>query len=233
MKSGFVRGALFGALVGSVVFVSSAALAGSGVGGVFNLGVSNRVNGQTTLSGATAGKQLQVSNSSSAAGAAGIGISVASGKPPLVVSSSTQVKNLNASLLQGLPATSFLQGTGSVHGVRLTIPSGSSTGLGPVADLGSMVAECGTNGFPDAGILYGTNKAQLVVEENSSMTGVATNLGLATSFALVPSSKADMATAEFSAGNEVVVATIAWGDHLTGSTSGDCDFIVQIHNSIG
>jgi hypothetical protein len=85
MKSKFVRGALFGALVAAVTLVSSVAFAGSGIGGVFNLGQSNSVNAATTLTGSTAGKQLQITNNSTGAGADGIGISVTSGKPPLVV----------------------------------------------------------------------------------------------------------------------------------------------------
>jgi hypothetical protein len=55
MNSKFVRGALFGALVAAVTLVSSVAFAGSGIGGVFNLGESNSVNATTTLTGSTAG----------------------------------------------------------------------------------------------------------------------------------------------------------------------------------
>jgi hypothetical protein len=75
-----VRGSLFkGVVLGSVcsalVFVASSALAGSGIGGVFNLGVSNSVNAQSTLTGASAAAQLQVTNA--AAGASGLGVSSA------------------------------------------------------------------------------------------------------------------------------------------------------------
>jgi hypothetical protein len=80
---------VLGAVVSVVTLFGTAAVAGTGVGGIFNLGRTNTVNARTTLSGSTAGPQLQVSNSSTKKGASGIAINVAKGKPPLAVNSST------------------------------------------------------------------------------------------------------------------------------------------------
>src|SRR5262249_16249313 len=54
MRGSFLKGAVVGLLC-ALLGGATVALAGSGVGGVFNLGVSNSVNAKTTLTGATAG----------------------------------------------------------------------------------------------------------------------------------------------------------------------------------
>jgi hypothetical protein len=68
-----LRGPLFGAAVASLIFVTASALAGSGVGGVFNLGQSNTVDAQTLLTGTSnAAAQLRVENASTAAASFGV-----------------------------------------------------------------------------------------------------------------------------------------------------------------
>ena len=113
MKFTFFKGVALGAVVSALTLTTTAALAGTGVGGVFNLGVKNSVNAHTTLTGRVAGSQLQVDNSSTRKGAAGIGIRVAAGKPPLEVNSSAEVAHFNAGLLDGKPASAFLPVTGT------------------------------------------------------------------------------------------------------------------------
>ncbi len=61
-----LRYCLIGAAA-TALALATTALAGSGVGGVFNLGQSNPVDGTTLLTGTTAGPQLQVANASTAA----------------------------------------------------------------------------------------------------------------------------------------------------------------------
>jgi hypothetical protein len=56
----------------AIGLVATPAVAGSGVGGVFNLGVTNSVNGTTSLTGNTAGTQLNVSNASSSGSIYGV-----------------------------------------------------------------------------------------------------------------------------------------------------------------
>jgi hypothetical protein len=68
-------------LVGLVLLLVGvpSAVAGSGINGVFNLGVTNSVNAKTTLTGSTASAQLQVTNTNTNAGASGLGVTSASG----------------------------------------------------------------------------------------------------------------------------------------------------------
>lgn len=63
MNRNTVKAAVVGGIAGAFIAAGTAALAGTGVGGVFNLGQSNTVNVATKLSGTTSGPQLQVSNS--------------------------------------------------------------------------------------------------------------------------------------------------------------------------
>jgi hypothetical protein len=66
-----LRGALLGAAAAALVLTTTTALAGSGVGGVFNLGVANTVDAPSSLSGDPgANPELRVTNT----GASGAGI---------------------------------------------------------------------------------------------------------------------------------------------------------------
>jgi hypothetical protein len=104
MRSQFVKGALVGGLSGALVMVASGALAGSGIGGVFNLGVTNSVNRTSVLVGKTTGSMLRVRNNGTGPAAA---FQVAAGKAPFGVNSNVKVKNLNADLLDGIDSTGF------------------------------------------------------------------------------------------------------------------------------
>lgn len=139
--SGFIRGAAVGGFAAALVMVASTALAGTGVGGVFNLGVSNGVDQKTTLTGKTpAGStQLQV-NDTLASGGAALGAASSSSDPtakfansgtgpaarfqvvsgiPFTVSSSTKVPHLNADRLDSLDSTDFLRTDGTAADSQL------------------------------------------------------------------------------------------------------------------
>ena len=63
MKATFFKGAVVGGIAGAICAAGTVALAGTGIGGVFNLGGDNTVNGQTQLRGNTGGNpQLRVNN---------------------------------------------------------------------------------------------------------------------------------------------------------------------------
>jgi hypothetical protein len=66
---GQFKSLLAGAIGAALVVGGSAAFAGSGVGGIFNLGEPNTVDGSTGLSGNTPGNQLYVANASPTNGA--------------------------------------------------------------------------------------------------------------------------------------------------------------------
>ncbi len=67
--NGQVKSLLAGAIGAALVVGASAAFAGSGVGGIFNLGEPNTVDGSTSLNGNTPGNQLYVKNSDATNGA--------------------------------------------------------------------------------------------------------------------------------------------------------------------
>jgi hypothetical protein len=72
MVNRFMKGAVVGGIAGAFVAAAAIALAGTGVGGIFNLGQDNVVNAQTSLRGAAAGNvQLRVENQSNGVGVVG------------------------------------------------------------------------------------------------------------------------------------------------------------------
>ena len=87
------------ATLAAVFFTTTTALAGSGVGGVFNLGQANTVNAKTTLTGATSDVQLLVQNTGSGSALNLVG---GAGAAPFKVNSTTKIVSLNADLLDGL-----------------------------------------------------------------------------------------------------------------------------------
>jgi hypothetical protein len=105
-----LKAAAIGAAVAAVVATAAVALAGTGTGSVFNLGQTNTVNAQSTLTGnAGAAPQLKVENTG---GGPAVSAVVKAGSAPLKVSSSTKVGNLNADLLDGVSSTGFLRSSG-------------------------------------------------------------------------------------------------------------------------
>jgi hypothetical protein len=129
MRGMFFRGVIVGSLTAALVVSASAALAGTGVGGIFNLGQSNTVNAQSSLNGSTGGAELTVANTSASGrgmtvngkgavasllaqntlGPAGAFL-VPSGVSPFLVNSTHKVTNLNADQLDGIDASGFAQG---------------------------------------------------------------------------------------------------------------------------
>jgi hypothetical protein len=128
MNRSFLKGAVIGLTCG-LLGGAAVALAGTGVGGVFNLGVSNSVDAKSTLTGASPGAQLQVTNTNVNGGTFGLGVNSASaattgvftntgggpaggffvnaGVRPFTVNSTTQVRNLNSDLLDSLDSAAF------------------------------------------------------------------------------------------------------------------------------
>jgi len=142
----FAKVVVLVAIVSSMTVASTAALAGTGIGGVFNLGTSNRTNASTVLQGSTNGSQLRVVNDSRTG--VGIGISTNANEPPLAVNSRRRVDNLNADLLDGQSAAAFVTGSGQILSGRreVTIPSASSVVLA-VPTFGTVEASCQLTGF--------------------------------------------------------------------------------------
>lgn len=101
----FIKGALAGGVGATAMLAATTAIAGSGIGGVFNLGQTNTVNETTTLTGAkAAGAELQVQNTSTTGAATGLSITGPSGKPAITVSNTVMNPRLNAQYLGGMQA---------------------------------------------------------------------------------------------------------------------------------
>lgn len=104
--SGTARGAVIGAVTSAVLLGSAPAFAGSGIGGIFNLGKTNTVNAPTTLVGTTSGRTLNVQNKGTGPG---LGVTVAAGKAPIAVNPEAgKALNLDADKLDGFDAAAFL-----------------------------------------------------------------------------------------------------------------------------
>jgi hypothetical protein len=101
---------LRGNLVGYVaLFVALGGTTYAATGGNFILGQANSAGATTSLSAPIAGKKaLQLTNTSTGAGATALGLNVASGHTPFTVNSGTKVTNLNADKLDSLDSTAFV-----------------------------------------------------------------------------------------------------------------------------
>jgi hypothetical protein len=142
----FFKGVVLVAIVSSTTVVSTAALAGTGIGGVFNLGTTNRTNATTVLQGATNGSELRVAND--ARTGIGIGIRTTANQPPLAVNSRRRVDNLNADLLDGQTASAFVTGSGRIVSARREEPiPGSNSVVLAVPTFGNVEASCQLTGF--------------------------------------------------------------------------------------
>jgi hypothetical protein len=145
--SGFLKGVVVGTVVGTTLLLSAAAFAGSGIGGVFNLGTTNAVNGSTALQGSTNGSQLRVTNTNTGANASGIGIVTPDNVPPLAVHSKARVVNLNADTLDGKHASQLVAGGGQALHVHLATPNpfGNQTFL-VLPGMGQIEGSCFNTG---------------------------------------------------------------------------------------
>jgi hypothetical protein len=95
------KGAVVVVVTALTLVSASAAWAGSGVGGVFNLGVTNSVAAITTLMGSVAGPSVRIDNNSTNTAARALDLQVEAGKAPMRVNSTTKVAKLNSDSLDG------------------------------------------------------------------------------------------------------------------------------------
>ncbi len=110
-----------------VLGVSTKALAGTGVGAVFNLGQANSVDALSKLVGSTTNSMLRIDNDG--AGSA-LQLFVEPGRPPMTVNADAgKAANLNADELDGNSSTAFLPSEVYEKSVSETIPPDGSSGV--------------------------------------------------------------------------------------------------------
>jgi hypothetical protein len=117
-------------MVTILAFIVLGGMSYAATGSNFILGKSNSASSTTSLSAPISGKKaLQLTNTSTAAGATALGLNVGSGHPPFTVNSGTKVASLNADKLDGLDSTGFLPSS-NVKSLRF-IPGGCVNATDP------------------------------------------------------------------------------------------------------
>jgi hypothetical protein len=113
----------------AALFIALGGTTYAATGGNFLLGKPNSASSTTSLTAPIAGKGLQVTNTSTGAGATALGLKVASGHPPFAVNSGTKVTNLNADKLDGIDSTGFYS-SANVKSLRF-LPGGCVNATDP------------------------------------------------------------------------------------------------------
>jgi hypothetical protein len=213
MGRGFLKGVVLGAIVSTIVLAAASALAGTGVGAVFNLGKTNSVDKPSTLTGTTSGKMLNITNRGSGPA---LGLKVAGGTAPFTVSSGMKVAKLNADKLDGIDSTRFIHGVGDafvkdgaadLSGV--VDPSENRTALGSIPGLGSFTVggailgpggDCDitfTNTSGAALVVNGAANPGLADAASIELAGTSTRPdGVSTTFTIATANAATVATGQ-------------------------------------
>jgi hypothetical protein len=142
MQFGTLQSVIVGVGAAAAVIAITGAASGSGVGAIFNLGKTNKVNATSSLTGSTKHSMLSVTNRGTGPA---LSLQVRKGKAPFGVNSSGRVANLNASLLGGLAASQFVQGGGTSRSFGFTMSTSADTQqkLLLVPGFGTLKAFCG------------------------------------------------------------------------------------------
>jgi hypothetical protein len=101
-----------GAILAVVALFGGTALAGTGVGAVFNLGQVNTVNAQSELTGSLNGVLLKVTNSNAGASSTALRLTVPTSRPPFVTNGTGKVVNLQADKVDGQSANEIARVAG-------------------------------------------------------------------------------------------------------------------------
>jgi hypothetical protein len=227
---------LRGNLVGYVaLFVALGGTTYAATGGNFILGNPNSASSTTSLTAPVAGKGLQVTNTSTGAGATALGLNTASGHPPFTVNSGTKVTNLNADKLDGLDSTAFYS-SANVKSLRF-IPGGCVNGTDPGCStsftLGglSLGASCfvtngGTVAHLELDNTSGTSEAAIeyVSETSASESHVLANaplLNLSTAGLIPPVKEAQGSVINLDT-NKPETANVALSTSLGGDNKASC-----------
>ena len=168
MRFSNVKPVIIGVTAAAAVIAITGAASGSGIGAVFNLGKTNKVNATSSLTGSTKNSMLSVTNSG--AGTA-LSLQVAKGKAPFSVNSSKRVANLNASLLDGFPVSQLVRGGGHTRsfGFSMSTSQNTTQELLEIPGFGTLTAFCSSNSGGIASVTF-TPGSQTIDEFTASLT---------------------------------------------------------------
>lgn len=163
MQLSFGKGLIAGATGIAVLLAITAAANGTGIGAVFNLGRTNKVNATSTLTGTTKHPMLTVTNSGHGAA---LNLHVSAGHAPFSVNSATKVANLNASLLGGIGPAGFVQGGGHVITAEVELKVGqNNVTLLNLPGYGKFRVSCLNVPFAEVDFTNGPHKIHLWTQD--------------------------------------------------------------------
>jgi len=170
MRTPFYKGIALGAAVSMLVLVASTAVAGTGIGGIFNLGETNTVDATSRLNGTAASSMLDVGNAGTGANSNGI---VGRSASPLAPA----LAGINSGGGSGLKGTSS-SGAGlygqSTSGLGVRAITGGSQPALKATNTGTgagVVGEAGASGSNGVQGISGSLYASGVYGENTSTDG--------------------------------------------------------------
>jgi hypothetical protein len=139
-----MKGSFKTALIAAVVSAFVAAGAAVATTKTFVLGTTNTVDAASAV---TAGsglntKLLQLTNNSTGSSATALGLTTASSRPPMIVSSQARVANLNADKLDGIDSGGFVRGRATFLANRVGLASDTQKLLLTIPGLGEFSAQC-------------------------------------------------------------------------------------------
>lgn len=165
MKLTFVKGTVVGAITAMACLTTTSAVAGTGIGAVFNLGRTNTVNASSVLKGSAKGSMLAVTNSR---GGPALSLHVANGRAPLIVNSSVRVQHLNASQLDGRNAGGFMLGGGQSRSFGFLSSAGESGTLLTIPGYGQLTTRCIADAGAEIFFDAGSHPVELVAEQQAN-----------------------------------------------------------------
>jgi hypothetical protein len=158
MQLSFGKGLTAGAAGVAVLLAITAAANGTGLGAVFNLGKTNKVNATSTLTGKTQSPMLTVINSGHGTA---LSLHVSGGHAPFSVNSAANVAHLNASLLGGIGPAGFVQGGGHVVTAEAELTIGQKVTLFNLPGYSKFSVVCLNVPFAEVDFTEGPHKAHV------------------------------------------------------------------------
>jgi hypothetical protein len=197
------------------LFIALSGTAYAATGGTFILGKANSASAVSSLTN-TAGTALRLSSKA--------------GTPPLAVSSTAQVSNLNASLLGGNAASSFVQGSGKLASATSTL-NNQATGflVGTYPDESFYLeVSCDPTGHGSGAeiLLYDSSSQSASGYEMTSTFNSFIPIAGGSNLVVFPAGSGGMLTMQLVSGARVMTFTA--NDSFLPGTTDVCSFTGQV-----